>query len=70
VDHNKLWKILKEMGIPDHVTCQFRHRVTKAKDRKGKGGSKIPWRGKWPLRRKTKMASKKKDWGLPWWSSG
>ena len=22
VDHNKLWKILKEMGIPDHLTCQ------------------------------------------------
>ena len=21
VDHNKLWKILKEMGIPDHPTC-------------------------------------------------
>ena len=21
VAHNKLWKILKEMGIPDHVTC-------------------------------------------------
>ena len=21
VDHNKLWKILKEMGIPDHLTC-------------------------------------------------
>ena len=21
VDHNKLWKILKEMGIPDHRTC-------------------------------------------------
>ena len=21
VDHNKLWKILKQMGIPDHVTC-------------------------------------------------
>ena len=21
VDHNKLWKVLKEMGIPDHVTC-------------------------------------------------
>ena len=21
VDHNKLWKILKEMGIPDHHTC-------------------------------------------------
>ena len=22
VDHNKLWKILKEMGIPDHLTCE------------------------------------------------
>ena len=21
VDHNKLWKILQEMGIPDHLTC-------------------------------------------------
>ena len=21
VDHNKLWKTLKEMGIPDHLTC-------------------------------------------------
>ena len=21
VNHNKLWKILKEMGIPDHLTC-------------------------------------------------
>ena len=21
VDHNRLWKILKEMGIPDHLTC-------------------------------------------------
>ena len=25
VDHNKLWKILKEMGIPDHLTCFFRN---------------------------------------------
>ena len=24
VDHNKLWKILKEMGIPDHLTCSWR----------------------------------------------
>ena len=23
VDHNKLWKILKEMGIPDHVICSW-----------------------------------------------
>ena len=25
VDHNKLWKILKEMGIPDHLTCLQRN---------------------------------------------
>ena len=24
VDHNKLWKILKDMGIPDHLTCLLR----------------------------------------------
>ena len=25
VDHNKLWKILNEMGIPDHLTCLLRN---------------------------------------------
>ena len=25
VDHNKLWKILKEMGVPDHFTCFLRN---------------------------------------------
>ena len=25
VDHNKLWKILKEMGLPDHLTCPLRN---------------------------------------------
>jgi len=25
VDHNKLWKILKEMWIPDHLTCFLRN---------------------------------------------
>ena len=25
VDHNKLWKIMKEMGIPDHLTCLLRN---------------------------------------------
>ena len=25
VDHNKIWKILKEMGIPDHLTCLLRN---------------------------------------------
>ena len=27
-DHNKLWKILKEMGIPDHLTCLLRNWYT------------------------------------------
>ena len=25
MNHNKLWKILKEMGIPDHLTCLLRN---------------------------------------------
>ena len=25
VDHSKLWEILKEMGIPDHLTCLLRN---------------------------------------------
>ena len=25
VDHNKWWKILKEMGMPDHLTCLLRN---------------------------------------------
>ena len=25
VDHNKLWKLMKEMGIPDHLTCLLRN---------------------------------------------
>ena len=25
VDHNKLWKILQEMGLPDHLTCLLRN---------------------------------------------
>ena len=29
VDHNKLWKILKEMGIPDHLTCNLEKQVRK-----------------------------------------
>ena len=28
VDHNKLWKILKEMGVPDHLTCLLRNLYT------------------------------------------
>ena len=28
VDHKKLWKIMKEMGIPDHLICLFRNLYT------------------------------------------
>ena len=39
VDHSKLWKILKEMGIPDHLTCLFRNLYAgqEAKSRTGHG---------------------------------
>ena len=39
VDYNKLWKILKEMGIPDHLTCLLRNLYTgpEAKVRTGHG---------------------------------
>ena len=43
VDHNKLWKILKEMGISDHLTCLLRnlHAGQEATVRIGHG--KIDW---------------------------
>ena len=44
VDHNKLWKILKEMGIPDHLTCLLRNLYAgqEATVRSGHGtGSKL-----------------------------
>ena len=31
VDHNKLWKILQEMGIPDHLTCLLRNLYARQK---------------------------------------
>ena len=30
VDHNNLWEILKEMGIPDHLTCLLRNLVCRS----------------------------------------
>ena len=43
VDHNKLWKILQEMGIPDHLTCFLRNLYAgqEATDRTGHG--KTDW---------------------------
>ena len=39
VDHNKVWKILTEMGIPDHVTCLLRNLYA------GKGATVRPGHG-------------------------
>ena len=37
VDHNKLWKILNEMGIPDHLTCLLRNLYAGQEARTGHG---------------------------------
>ena len=34
VDHNKVWKILKEMGIPDHLTCLLKKEKNCKQDKK------------------------------------
>ena len=41
VDHNKLWKILQEMGLPDHLTCLLRNLYAHQEARHGtRTGSK------------------------------
>ena len=42
VNHNKLWKILKEMGVPDHLTCLLRNLyVSQEADMEKQTGSKL-----------------------------
>ena len=41
VDHNKLWKILKEMGIPDHLTCMQVKKQHLELDMEKQTGSKL-----------------------------
>ena len=45
VDHNKLWKTLKEMGIPDHLTCLLRNLYTGQEAIHGRHGrnAKMDW---------------------------
>ena len=43
VDHNKLWKILKEMGIPDHLTCLLRNLYAGKEARVRTGYGTIDW---------------------------
>ena len=43
VDHNKLWKILKEMGIPDHLTCLLRNLYADQEARVRTGHGTTEW---------------------------
>ena len=43
VDHSKLWKILKEMGIPDHLTCLLRNMYTVQEARVRTGHGTTDW---------------------------
>ena len=43
VDQNKLWKILKEMGIPDHLTCLLRNLYAGQKATVKTGHGTIDW---------------------------
>ena len=43
VDHNELWKILKEMGIPDHLTCILRKLYEGQEARVGTGYGRTDW---------------------------
>ena len=43
VDHNKLWKILKEMGIPDHLTCLLRNLYARQEATVRTGHGTIDW---------------------------
>ena len=43
VDHNKLWKILKEMGIPDHLTCLLRNLYASQEAAVGTGHGTTDW---------------------------
>ena len=45
VDHNKLWKILQEMGIPDHVTCLLRNLYAGQEATVRTGHGKTEWEG-------------------------
>ena len=43
VDHSKLWKILQEMGIPDHLTCLLRNLYAGQEATVRTGHEKMDW---------------------------
>ena len=51
VDCNKLWKILKEMGIPDHLTCLLRNMHVKKQQLELHMEQRTDWNWKWSMSR-------------------
>ena len=43
MDHNKLWKILKDMGIPDHLICLVRNLYAGQETTVGTGHETVDW---------------------------
>ena len=49
VDHNKLWKILKKTGVPDHLTCLLRNLYVHQE-------ATVRWRTVWRFLKKLELA--------------
>ena len=47
MDHNKLWKILQEMGIPDHLTCLLRNLYAGQEKAMAPHSSTLAWKIPW-----------------------
>jgi len=47
VDHNKLWKVLKEMGIPDHLTCLLKNLYAGPEKTMAPHSSTLAWKIPW-----------------------
>ena len=47
VGHNKLWKILKQMGIPDHLTCVLRYLYARQEATVKTGHGTTNWFSNW-----------------------
>ena len=56
VDQKKLWKILKEMGIPDHLTCLLRHLYAGQEATVKIGHGTTDWLQRGPKKKKCKKA--------------
>ena len=74
VDHNKLWKILQEMGIPDHFTCLLRNLYAGQEARVRIGHGTTDWFqiGKgvhqgWILSPYLFNYMQSTSWEMPWW---